>query len=161
MPGFWICHNMAGDDDDKLFCGMVDRRKAFSLISSWSHCQRSSPSWISDALQAGFEPVQNLSSGFVEWRCVVVIAITPRRHYRHISTGRIWLDMSKWDMNMSECMITDRVLSMSYRIHSVWHSTSYWVLIERLAYSEPYQRSRIERLGKIIITFKHFWRTIF
>ena len=30
------------------FCGMVDRRKAFSLISSRDHCQRSSPSRISD-----------------------------------------------------------------------------------------------------------------
>ena len=48
------------------FCGMVDRRKAFSLISSWDHCQRSSPSRICDMPQAGFEPTQNLSSGFVE-----------------------------------------------------------------------------------------------
>ena len=30
------------------FCGMVDRRKAFSLISSRDHCQRSSPTRISD-----------------------------------------------------------------------------------------------------------------
>ena len=30
------------------FCGMADRRKAFSLISSREHCQRSSPSRISD-----------------------------------------------------------------------------------------------------------------
>ena len=37
------------------FCGMVDRRKAFSLISSRDHCQRSSPSWISDTPRAGFE----------------------------------------------------------------------------------------------------------
>ena len=29
------------DDDDGLFCGMVDRRKVFSLNSSWDHCQRS------------------------------------------------------------------------------------------------------------------------
>ena len=28
------------------FCGMVDRRNAFSFISSWEHCQRSSPSQI-------------------------------------------------------------------------------------------------------------------
>ena len=35
------------------FCGVVDRRKAFSLISSRGHCQRSSPSWISDTPQAG------------------------------------------------------------------------------------------------------------
>ena len=48
------------------FCGMVDQRKAFSLISSRDHCQRSSPSRISDTPRAGFEPEQNLSSGFVE-----------------------------------------------------------------------------------------------
>ena len=48
------------------FCGMVDRRKAFSLISSRDHCQRSSPSWISDMLRAEFEPAQNLSSCLVE-----------------------------------------------------------------------------------------------
>ena len=35
------------------FCGMVDRRKVFSLISSRDHCQRSSPSQISDTPQAG------------------------------------------------------------------------------------------------------------
>ena len=55
------------------FCGMVDRRKAFGLISSRDHCQRSSPSRISDTPWAGFEPVQNLSSGFVEWSCAVVM----------------------------------------------------------------------------------------
>ena len=54
------------DDDDELFCGMVDRRKAFGLISSRDHCQRSSPSRIFDMPRAGFEPMHNLSSGFVE-----------------------------------------------------------------------------------------------
>ena len=38
------------------FCGMVDRREALTLISSWDHCQRSSPSGISDTPRAGFEP---------------------------------------------------------------------------------------------------------
>ena len=33
------------------FCGMVDRRKAFSLISDEDHCQRYSPSQISDTRQ--------------------------------------------------------------------------------------------------------------
>ena len=37
-------------------CGMVDRRKEFSLISSRDYCQRSSPSRISDPPRAGFEP---------------------------------------------------------------------------------------------------------
>ena len=53
-------------EDDELFCGMVDRRKAFSLISSRDHCQRSLPSRTSDTAPTGFEPVQNLSSGVVE-----------------------------------------------------------------------------------------------
>ena len=59
------------------FCGMVDWWKALSFISSQDHCLRSSPSQISDTLQAGFEPVQNLSSDFVEWSCAVVITTTP------------------------------------------------------------------------------------
>ena len=62
------------------FCGMVDRRQAFSLISRPDHCQRSSPSRISDTLRTGFEPVQNLSSGLVEWSCAVVITTTPQCH---------------------------------------------------------------------------------
>ena len=48
------------------FCGMADRRKAFSFTSSRDHCQRSSPSRISDTPRAGFEPAQNLSSDLVE-----------------------------------------------------------------------------------------------
>ena len=48
------------------FCGMVHQRKTFSLISSRDHCQRSSPSRISDTPRAWFEPAQNLSSGLVE-----------------------------------------------------------------------------------------------
>ena len=61
-------------------CGMVDRRKAFNLISSRDHCQRFSPSRISDTPRAVFEPAQNLSSGLVEWSCTAVITTTPRRH---------------------------------------------------------------------------------
>ena len=48
------------------FCGMVDQQRVFSLISSWDYCERSSPSRIFSMTQAGFEPVQNLSSDFVE-----------------------------------------------------------------------------------------------
>ena len=48
------------------FCGMAEQQKVFSLISSRDHFQRSSPLQISDKLQAGFEPMQNLSSGSVE-----------------------------------------------------------------------------------------------
>ena len=44
------------------FCGIFDQRKRFSLIFDWGHCQRPSSLWISDILQAGFEPVENQSS---------------------------------------------------------------------------------------------------
>ena len=50
----------------KCFYGMIDRGRAFSLISSRDHYQRSSPSRISDTLRVGFKPAQNLSRGFVE-----------------------------------------------------------------------------------------------
>ena len=63
---------------NELFCGMVDWRKAFILISSRDYCQRSSPSRISDTSQAVFEPAQNLGSGLVEWSCAVVITTTPQ-----------------------------------------------------------------------------------
>ena len=47
---------------------MVEQRKSLSLISSKDHCQR-------------FSSSQNLSSGFVEWSCTVVITPTPWRHW--------------------------------------------------------------------------------
>ena len=84
-PSLWIlgktltrAYSISGLMNCFCFCGMVDRPKAFSLISSWDHCQRSSPSQISDTLRAGFEPAQNLISGLVEWSCAVVITTTPR-----------------------------------------------------------------------------------
>ena len=62
------------------FCGMVEWRKAFSIISSWDHCQRPSTLRISDTSQAGFEHAQNLSSDLVKWSCAVVITTTPQPH---------------------------------------------------------------------------------
>ena len=61
------------------FGGMVDPREVLNLISSRDYCQRFSPSQISDTTLAGFEPAQNLSSGFVEGSCAVVITTAPRR----------------------------------------------------------------------------------
>ena len=71
------------------FCSMVDRRKAFSLISSRDHCQRSSPSRISDTPPAGFEPAQNLSSGLIEWSCAIVITTTSRCHYLNLCNQKV------------------------------------------------------------------------
>ena len=66
------------------FCSIVDRGKAFSLISIENYYQRSSSSRISDTLRGGFEPAQSLSSGLVEWSCAVVINTTPWRHNSNI-----------------------------------------------------------------------------
>ena len=85
------------------FCGMVDRRKAFSLISGRGHWQRSSPSRISDTPRAEFEPARILSSGLVEWSCAVVITTTPRRHQQKkslwgkIKFSNINLVLSSWN----------------------------------------------------------------
>ena len=49
------------------FCGMVDQRNALIPVSSLDHCQRFSPSQISDLPWADFEPARNLNSGFIEW----------------------------------------------------------------------------------------------
>ena len=62
------------------FCGLVDRRKTFNLISSRDHFQRPSPSRIFDTPGFRYEPAKNQSSGFVEWSCAAVITTTPRRH---------------------------------------------------------------------------------
>ena len=59
------------------FCGMVDCQKEYS----WDHCQKFSPLRISSTLLAGFEPAQNMSLGFVESSCAVVITIIPQCHY--------------------------------------------------------------------------------
>ena len=40
------------------------------------------------------------------------------------------------------------------------HSASYWVIIERWAYSQPCQRSKTERFRKIIVAFNYFRKTL-
>ena len=43
------------------FCGMVDQRMACGIVSSRDHCQRFSPSQLSNMVQATFKPLGNLS----------------------------------------------------------------------------------------------------
>ena len=85
---------LASEDwiDELFLCYDWSTKGVYNLISSQDHCQRSSPSWISVMLQAGFEPVQNLSFRLswmklcssdnhyttVPWSCAVVITTTPR-----------------------------------------------------------------------------------
>ena len=89
------------------FCGMVDRRKVFSLIYSRDHFQRSSPLSNSNTPWTGFEPAQNLISGIVKWGGAVVITTTPRRHNSHDSHPSLttiwknfyWLSLSLNSLN--------------------------------------------------------------
>ena len=77
-----------GDDADyELFCVMLDWLKVFSLISSWDHFLRSSSLRIPDTLHAGYEPVQTLSSGLVDWSCALVITTTLWCHWQSYSSG--------------------------------------------------------------------------
>ena len=80
------------------FCAMVDRWKRFSLISSRDHCQRPSPSRISDTLRTGFE----LAQGLVEWNCAVVITTIPRCHYKigRMTIAKLFLLHVKYFVHM-------------------------------------------------------------
>ena len=102
------------------FCGMVDWRKAFSLIFSRDHCQRSSPSRISDTPRAGFEPAQNLSSGLVEWSCVAVITTTPRRHDHH-SASSLYNNVCWYSPGASRKCPIHFIWSMLIAITLFWH----------------------------------------
>ena len=62
------------------FCRMVDQQKVLSFSSTQVHCQRFSSLQMSHMLQAVFEPVQNLSSDFIEKSCAVVIITKPKNH---------------------------------------------------------------------------------
>ena len=61
------------------FCWMPDQGIGSSLMSSWDHCQRSSPLQIPDMPRGWFEPAQNLSSGFLESSYTELITTTPWR----------------------------------------------------------------------------------
>ena len=52
-----------------VFVVWLTNERRLRLISRRDHCQRFSPSQISDTPQAGSEPAQNLNSDFVGRRC--------------------------------------------------------------------------------------------
>ena len=91
------------------FCGMVDRRKAFSLIST---------------PRAGFEPAQNLSSGLVEGSCAVVITTTPRRW---------WTLILMLHIGQSICLVLTKCLYPSFPMFHIWwkhHKNVYKILVK-------------------------------
>ena len=66
--------------------------KDITLFPVATNCQRSAPLQIFNMLQAGFEPVENLSSGLVEWSCAVVINTTPQHHYYNQYTMTLYAE---------------------------------------------------------------------
>ena len=78
-----FCDNDSDDDYAELLLRNGWKMKGICFFSSWDHCQRFSPSQISDTPWTGLEPCQDLmSSGFVEWGCAEVSTITRMRHYK-------------------------------------------------------------------------------
>ena len=65
-----------------VFGKWLSDERCLRLISRWKHCQRFSPSQISDTPRAGFEPARNLSSDFVEGSCAVVIRNKKNQHHK-------------------------------------------------------------------------------
>ena len=126
------------------FCGMVDWRKVFSLISSRDHCQRSSPSQISNTPQAGFEPAQNLSSGLVEWSCAVVITTTPPRLKKNYEC----LVASKKDFH-----VTQKSLTFNFTMTHLWRHSD--LLNEDLT---KCWRSNANASANLRCLHKKFWR---
>ena len=61
---------------------------------------------------------------------------------------------------MSKFTKIDKILSMSYTKHSAKSLYKLMSTYERKAYSEPYQRAMIERMGKIIIACNYFCRAL-
>ena len=80
--------------------------------------------------------------------------------------GWICLNTTGISLNMSEFKIIDKVLIMAgfwmwlKQYKAQGHSTGQLVLIERQAYSEPCQRSKIEFFGKTIVVFKYFCKIL-
>ena len=59
-------------------CELIDGRKTLSFITSWNNCHTFSPSQVSNTPRGGFEPAQNLRSGFTDWSWPEEITTAPR-----------------------------------------------------------------------------------
>ena len=141
------------------FCGMVDQQKAFSLISSRDHWQRSSPSRISDMPRAGFEPVQKLSLGFVEWSCAVVITTTPQHHFEHLQSRKSdWLQFKTFYLRNH---VQDFILT-HFTFCGRCDFTSMLKLWNRMWRLKKIVKSKLKRLLKLFLSnnffsFEWFW----
>ena len=119
------------------FCGMVDRQKAFSLISSRDHCLRSSPSQISDLPRAGFESAQNLSPDFFNAKKLIKntknlfkALKTPKRLY------------GRYPTNIFLLKVNNRNTTKRYEMIKIFNN-------------DPPERHHGRRSGGLIVNFEH------
>ena len=124
------------------FCGMVDRRKAFSLISSRDHCQRSSPSRISDTPRAGFEAAQNLSSGLVEWSCAVIWSSD-----NHFTTTPLMITLTLLFMSDSWLGIVNLKESKHFKKNK-WINSDYSVASKKMKFFKNVEFLNVSKLNK-------------
>ena len=102
LCAWWCSTAVMVRDDDELFLCLVDRRKAFSLISSWDHCQRSSPLQISARCNQGLNLCRTWSSG-LELDEVVAVVITTTSSLKEKGLFQIlWTlwKMVRWLLNL-------------------------------------------------------------
>ena len=114
------------------FCSIVDQWKMSSLISSRDYYQRSSLLQISDMLRAGFEPAQNLSSGFVE--CSRSVVITTTRWCRWVlcsgSKRKAILGKKIWNNTLKQIWRTYNNLKPLWIIRSKLETILGWCPVE-------------------------------
>ena len=117
-----------------LWCGMVDRRKLFSLISSRNHCQRSSPSRIcgtprkSDIENNNMQMENSLPANVnmaatIQICCILLVLI---KYSRYIEIFKSWIHNFK-SIESFLCSFLDsrnRLVDLIYGWPSLFPSSS-------------------------------------
>ena len=132
----------------------------FILIFSRGHWQRLSPSQISGTPWEGFEPAQNLSSGFVELSHVIVITTLPRFRIRLWLVRNGLVQLSPITYKCSQFIQIFRkeayvlLSQISYNEKLIIQKETACIRFnyksDLVAYLEPCQTSNMERFGKMV-----------
>ena len=104
-------NEFCGNDDNKLFFQNDWRTKYIEPYFQLDHYVRDTPLQISNVPQAGFEPVQKLSSGFVKWSCVVALNNTP---HHHKDLAVVWL-VETFNLEIIKCSIRWKSIYLGYK----------------------------------------------
>ena len=104
----------------------VTKTSCWCLFSKQDHIQRFSPSQTSDNPRAGFEPAQNLTSGFVVWRWVVVITSTPLHYIKwaNVFSMVFFADFASRNLKVSNKLYESLSKHPDYQL-TQWKETKY------------------------------------